>query len=127
MNIKWLIFTHKLLISKPKFTSGYTLGNDDNQVKKKLNDKSSALSHICVSFKTIISFGLSLHSSFRRHVLQVFFSWQKHFHISPHSVITTASLGRLFGPTATFSIFRTTNKPSPSTLCTSKRTICNES
>ena len=80
MNIKWLIFTHKLLISKPKFTSGYTLGNDDNQVKKKLNDKSSALSHICVRFKTIISFGLSLlHSSFRRHVLQVFFLMAKTF------------------------------------------------
>ena len=38
-------------------------------------------------------------------------------HISPHSVITHASFGRLFGPVWTFSIFRTTKRLSPSTLC----------
>uniref|UniRef100_A0A7C8YDN4 Uncharacterized protein n=1 Tax=Opuntia streptacantha TaxID=393608 RepID=A0A7C8YDN4_OPUST len=38
------------------------------------------------------------------------------FYISPHSEMTHASLGRLFGPVATFSIFLTTKRPSPSTL-----------
>jgi len=37
-------------------------------------------------------------------------------YISPHSLIMQASFGRLFGPVATFSIFLTTSRPSPSTL-----------
>uniref|UniRef100_A0A0A9EAG7 Uncharacterized protein n=1 Tax=Arundo donax TaxID=35708 RepID=A0A0A9EAG7_ARUDO len=37
-------------------------------------------------------------------------------YISPHSLITQASFGRLFGPVATFSIFLMTSRLSPSTL-----------
>jgi len=35
---------------------------------------------------------------------------------SPHCDTTTATLGRLFAPTGTFSILRTINKLSPTTL-----------
>ncbi len=34
-------------------------------------------------------------------------------HISPHSAMTTCSLGLLFGPVITFSILRMTSMPSP--------------
>lgn len=42
-------------------------------------------------------------------------------YISPHSLMTQASFGRLFGPVATFSIFRRTSRPSPSTLCNGEK------
>ena len=45
---------------------------------------------------------------------------KKILYISPHSAITHGSLGRLFGPVATFSIFLTTKRPSPSTLYSNK-------
>jgi hypothetical protein len=41
----------------------------------------------------------------------------KLLYISPHSAMTQANFGRLLGPVATFSIFLTTKRPSPSTLC----------
>ena len=38
--------------------------------------------------------------------------------------MTHASLGRLLGPVATFSIFLTTRRPSPSTLCVNSSQTC---
>lgn len=42
-------------------------------------------------------------------------------YISPHSAITHASFGLLLAPTATFSIFLTTKRPSPRTRCKRSR------
>ena len=43
-------------------------------------------------------------------------AWQQADYISPHSVTTHCSFGLLAPATGTFSILRTTSKPSPSTL-----------